>query len=82
MRRLIWLAFILACVVVPFGAYVRLSDAGLGARTGRDVTARFLRTTPPPKSCSSTHRTLTDRSAWARPGGKWGIATWPARWVC
>lgn len=30
MRRLIWLAFILACVVVPFGAYVRLSDAGLG----------------------------------------------------
>ncbi|RQO72855.1 heme A synthase [Aquitalea sp. FJL05] len=30
MRKLAWLALLLACVVLPLGAYVRLSDAGLG----------------------------------------------------
>lgn len=30
MRKLIGFAILLACLVVPFGAYVRLSDAGLG----------------------------------------------------
>ncbi|AUH53398.1 heme A synthase [Chromobacterium sp. ATCC 53434] len=30
MRKLIWAALLLAVVVVPFGAYVRLSHAGLG----------------------------------------------------
>lgn len=30
MKRLLLLALLLACVVVPLGAYVRLSDAGLG----------------------------------------------------
>lgn len=30
MRRLIWAALLLAAIVVPFGAYVRLSHAGLG----------------------------------------------------
>ncbi|KUM03850.1 COX15/CtaA family protein [Chromobacterium subtsugae] len=30
MRKLVWLALLLAAVVVPFGAYVRLSHAGLG----------------------------------------------------
>ncbi|MDF0604139.1 COX15/CtaA family protein [Neisseriaceae bacterium TC5R-5] len=30
MKKLVWLALILACMVVPLGAYVRLSDAGLG----------------------------------------------------
>ncbi|AXE29536.1 heme A synthase [Chromobacterium phragmitis] len=30
MRRLVWLALLLAAIVVPFGAYVRLSHAGLG----------------------------------------------------
>ena len=30
MRRLLWFALLVACVVVPLGAYVRLSDAGLG----------------------------------------------------
>ncbi|MCD5328316.1 heme A synthase [Chromobacterium piscinae] len=30
MRKLVWLALLLAVVVVPFGAYVRLSHAGLG----------------------------------------------------
>lgn len=30
MRKLIGLAILLAAIVVPFGAYVRLSDAGLG----------------------------------------------------
>lgn len=30
MRKLIGLAILLACIVVPLGAYVRLSDAGLG----------------------------------------------------
>lgn len=30
MKRLLTLALLLACIVVPLGAYVRLSDAGLG----------------------------------------------------
>ena len=30
MRKLIWLALLLACIVLPLGAYVRLSGAGLG----------------------------------------------------
>lgn len=30
MRKLAWMALVLALVVVPLGAYVRLSDAGLG----------------------------------------------------
>ncbi|MGY8625443.1 COX15/CtaA family protein [Chromobacterium violaceum] len=30
MRKLVWLALLLAVIVVPFGAYVRLSHAGLG----------------------------------------------------
>ncbi len=30
MRRLAWFSLLLACLVVPLGAYVRLSDAGLG----------------------------------------------------
>lgn len=30
MKKLAWLALLLACVVLPLGAYVRLSDAGLG----------------------------------------------------
>lgn len=30
MRRWIFVAWLIACVVVPLGAYVRLSDAGLG----------------------------------------------------
>ncbi|MGL6070283.1 COX15/CtaA family protein [Craterilacuibacter sp.] len=30
LRRLVWLALLIACIVVPLGAYVRLSDAGLG----------------------------------------------------
>lgn len=30
MKRLLLLALLLACIVVPLGAYVRLSDAGLG----------------------------------------------------
>ncbi|UTH76319.1 heme A synthase [Chromobacterium sp. IIBBL 290-4] len=30
MRKLVWLALLLAMIVVPFGAYVRLSNAGLG----------------------------------------------------
>ncbi|MBV8680900.1 MAG: COX15/CtaA family protein [Aquitalea sp.] len=30
MRKLLWLALLLACVLLPLGAYVRLSQAGLG----------------------------------------------------
>jgi len=30
MKKLAWLALLLACVVLPLGAYVRLSNAGLG----------------------------------------------------
>lgn len=30
MKRVLYLALLLACIVVPLGAYVRLSDAGLG----------------------------------------------------
>ena len=30
MRKLLWLAVVLACILLPLGAYVRLSQAGLG----------------------------------------------------
>jgi len=39
-RKLILAALILTLGVVSLGAYVRLSDAGLGAPTGQAVTVR------------------------------------------
>jgi heme A synthase len=38
-RKLVWASALLTLVVVVVGAYVRLSDAGLGCRIGRAVTA-------------------------------------------
>lgn len=38
-RRLLLVATLLAFAVIALGAYVRLSDAGLGCRTGRDAMA-------------------------------------------
>ena len=81
-----WLAAIaagLALVVVGLGAWVRLSDAGLGCPDWPGCYGHLLGVPDSAQEHAAAAVAYPDRPPTPpKPGRKWSIATPPARWAC
>lgn len=83
-RKLILLAVMVTLCLIPFGAWVRLTDAGLGCPDWPGCYGKLS----PTHAIDEISRAVGEQGAntvrcpLARPGARWRIAMLPPPWDC